>query len=125
MKRGSLRGIIHGAQILIQKEATMKVNTKQRKKTRTGFEQVLGKDELISRTFHIMKRGKKGLDVFVHELGTMLAQAIMDMEREELSGPEYQPLSSDVYKWVYQPGSIYIGDQKIPMRHPRLRGPER
>jgi len=48
----------------------------------------------------------------------------MDMEREELSGPEYHPLSSDIYKWAYQPGSVYIGDQKVSVKHPRLRGPQ-
>jgi transposase-like protein len=54
----------------------------------------------------------------------MMAEALMDMEREERSGPEYVPRHAGVYKWAYQPGSIYCGDQKIPVRHPRLRGPE-
>jgi len=101
----------------------MKVNTKQRKKARRGFEQAFGKEELINRMFHIIQTGKRGLDAFIHELGAMLAEAIMDMEREERSGPEYHPASSDIYKWAYQPGSIYIGDQKISLQHPRLRGP--
>lgn len=102
----------------------MKVNTKQRKKARRGFEQAFGKAELMNRMFHIIQTGKQGLDAFIHELGTMLAEAIMDMEREERSGPEYHPLSPDLHKWSYQPGSIYIGDQKIQVRHPRLRGPK-
>jgi transposase-like protein len=74
--------------------------------------------------FHILTTGKKGLDSFLLELGTMMAEALMDMEREERSGPEYVPRHAGVYKWAYQPGSIYCGDQKIPVRHPRLRGPE-
>lgn len=102
----------------------MKVNTKQRKKARKGFEQAFGKEEMIHRMFHILQTGKRGLDIFIRELGAMLTEAIMDMEREERSGPEYQPLSKDVYKWAYQQGSVYIGDQKIPVRHPRLRGPK-
>lgn len=101
----------------------MKVNTKQRKEARRGFEQAFGKTELMNRMFHIIQTGKQGLDAFIHELGAMLAEAIMDMEREERSGPEYHPASSDIYKWAYQPGSIYIGDQKISLQHPRLRGP--
>ena len=101
----------------------MKANTKQRKKARKGFEQAFGKEEMINKMFHIIQTGKQGLDIVIRELGAMLAEAIMDMEREERSGPEYQPLSKDVYKWSYQGGSVYVGDQKIPVRHPRLRGP--
>lgn len=102
----------------------MKLNTKQRKKARKGFEQAFGKEEMVNRMFHIIQTGKQGLDIFIRELGAVLTEAIMDMEREERSGPEYQPLLKDVYKWAYQAGSVYIGDQKVPVRHPRLRGPK-
>jgi putative transposase len=101
----------------------MKVNTKERKKARKGFQQVLGRGELADRMFHILRTGKQGLDSFLRELGSMLAETIMDMEREERSGPEYMPLYPGIYKWAYQPGSIYCGDQKISVRRPRLRGP--
>jgi transposase-like protein len=47
----------------------------------------------------------------------------MDMEREERSGPQYNPTEEGLYKWAYQNGSIYMGDGKICIRHPRLRGP--
>ncbi|MBP8625497.1 MAG: hypothetical protein KBI10_02215 [Syntrophorhabdales bacterium] len=99
----------------------MKVNTKQRKKARKGFEQVFGKEELLNRMFRIIQTGKQGLDAFIHELGVILIEAIMDMEREELSGPEYRPSSPGVYKWAYQPGSLYMGDKKIRVQHPRLK----
>lgn len=102
----------------------MKVNTKQRKKATQGFEHIYGKDELANRMFHILSAGKQGIDALVQDLGIMMAQAIMDMEREERSGPEYFPRQRGVYKWAYQPGSIYLGDQKVSVRHPRLRGPE-
>jgi putative transposase len=101
----------------------MKVNTKQRKKANKGFEHAYGKDELANRMFHILRAGKQGIDTIVKELGVMMAEAIMDMEREELSGPEYLPRHEGVYKWAYQRGSIYLGDQKVSLRHPRLRGP--
>ena len=48
----------------------------------------------------------------------------MYMEREERSGPDYHPTSSGLRKWASQRGSIYIGDQKLSVEHPRLRGPE-
>ena len=102
----------------------MKVDTKQRKKARKGFAQVYGDEELAARMVHVLQIGKKGLDSLVMELGRMLAETIMDMEREERSGPEGKPLHPGVYKWAYQKGSIYCGDQKISVNHPRLRGPE-
>ncbi len=102
----------------------MKVNTKQRKKARAGFEQAVGKEEMVNAMFHIIQVGKHALDTFVCELGVIVLEAIMDMEREEISGPEYRPTSSGVYKWAYQRGSVYIGDQKASVMHPRIRGPK-
>jgi len=102
----------------------MQLNTIQRKKARGGLEAAFGKEELVDRMYQIIKTGKQGLDGFVQELGTLLVQAIMDMEREERSGPQYQPLQAGLYKWAYQKGSLYMGDRKISVRHPRLRGPE-
>jgi len=102
----------------------MKLNTIQRKKAREGFEAAFGKEELVDQMYQIIKAGKRGLDGFVQELGSLLVEAIMDMEREERSGPQYQPLQAGLYKWAYQKGSLYMGDRKISVRHPRLRGPE-
>ena len=101
----------------------MKLNTIQRKKAREGFEAAFGKEELVDRMYQIIKAGKQGLDGFAQELGILLVEAIMDMEREERSGPQYQPVREGVYKWAYQKGSLYMGDRKISVRHPRLRGP--
>jgi transposase-like protein len=74
--------------------------------------------------FHVLQTGKRGLDSLHMELGAMLCETVMDIEREERSGPEHAPLHRGVYKWAYQRGSVYCGDQKISVRHPRLRGPE-
>lgn len=102
----------------------MKLDTKKRKKARKGLEQVYGQRELADRMFYVLQTGKQGLDALQMELGVMLCEAIMDMEREALSGPDWAPSSKGVYKWAYQPGSVYCGDQKIRVRHPRLRGPQ-
>ena len=100
----------------------MKVSTKKRKKARRDFEQMYGKQEMIDRMYQIISRGKQGLDAFLLEIGKMMAETIMYIEREELSGPEYHPISSNIQKWASQGGSIYLGDQKISVEHPRLRG---
>lgn len=102
----------------------MRVNTKKRKKARQGFEQVYGVQELSARMFHVLQAGKQGLDALHMELGTMLCETIMDLEREVLSGPDHAPSRPGTYKWAYQNGSVYCGGQKIRVRHPRLRGPD-
>ena len=101
----------------------MKSSTIRRKKARGGFEQAVGREEIVNRMYEIIRVGKQGLDGMILELGSMVAEAIMDMEREERSGPEYYPSEEGLYKWAYQDGSIYLGDRKVSVRHPRLRVP--
>ena len=72
----------------------------------------------------ILLEGKRELDGISLELGRMVAEAIMYMEREEIAGPDYRPYSSDMRKWASQLGSIFIGDRKVKVEHPRLRGVE-
>jgi len=76
----------------------MKSNTIQRKKGRRGFEQAVRREEIVDRMYEIIRVGKQGLDGFVLELGSMMAEAIMDMEREERSGPEYYPFQEGLQK---------------------------
>lgn len=102
----------------------MKENTKQRKKAIRGIKEVHGRQWLVERLFWIMSQGKRGFDSMIKELGRMMAETIMYIDREEVAGPDYLPFSPDVRKWASQPGSIYIGDQKIKAEHPRLRGPQ-
>ena len=91
----------------------MKLNTIQRKKARGGFEQAVVREEILNPMYEMIWVGKEGFDGFIVELGRRVAEAIMDMEREERSGPEYNPSQLGIYKWVYQDGSIYIGDRKV------------
>ena len=72
----------------------------------------------------VMLKGKRALDTAMLDIGRLVAETLMYMEREEKSGPDYHPTSSGLRKWASQRGSIYIGDQKLSVEHPRLRGPE-
>ena len=97
-------------------------NTVRRQDAIRGFRQVAGKEWLVDQVFQVISRGKQGLDACVMDMGKMLAETIMCMEREEISGPDYHPLSPDFTKGGTQPGSVYIGDQKVRVNHPRLSG---
>lgn len=102
----------------------MKDNTKRRKKAIKGMQSAYGRQEINNRLYQIYSQGKVGFDTLMKELGKMMAETIMYVEREEVAGPEYYPHSPEIQKWASQGGSVYIGDQKIRVEHPRLRGPE-
>lgn len=101
----------------------MKENTRRRKKAIRGMEEAQGRNWLVERLFWIITQGKQGFDAMMKELGRMMAETIMYIDREELAGPDYLPFSPEIRKWASQAGSVYIGDQKIGVAHPRVRGP--
>ena len=102
----------------------MKQNTKNRKNAIRGFKEMYGQQVLVDRMYQIIAKGKVGLDVLMMDIGRTMAETIMYIEREERSGADYHPVSPDIYKWAAQKGSIYLGDQKVSIEHPRLRGDE-
>ena len=102
----------------------MKDTTRKRKKAIRRIEAVHGRREIINRMYQVFTQGKLGFDAYMKEMGRIMAETIMYIEREELAGPDYRPFDSEIQKWASQGGSIYIGDQKIPTDHPRLRGPK-
>ena len=100
----------------------MKETTRKRKKARFGIEAAYGRQWIDDQMFRILVRGKQGFDAMMKEMGRMMAETIMYIEREEIAGPDYAPFSPDIRKWASQAGSVYIGDQKIRAEHPRVRG---
>lgn len=76
---------------------------------------------MADRLYRVLADGKLAFDGMMLEMGKMFAEAIMDMERLEKAGPDYQPIDPNIQKWASQKGSIYIGDQKVRLSHPRLR----
>jgi len=97
----------------------MKANTREKKKASQIFRQKNNSihDKLVS----LVGQGKKALDQTIMELGTLLVETIMLIEREEKSGPDYHPFDNRLRKWAGQPGSVYIGDHKVKVLRPRLR----
>jgi len=101
----------------------MREDTIGRKKTSHLFQQLRGRGWLLERMGEVILEGKRGLDGLALELGRMVAEAVMYLEREEVAGPDYRPHSPEVRKWASQRGSVFIGDRKVKIDHPRLRGP--
>lgn len=101
----------------------MKETTKQRKKATRGMKGIYGRDIMTDWLYRIISNGKQGFDALMMSIGRMIAEVIMYVDREEIAGPDYAPISPAVRKWASQSGSIYVGDQKLRVEHPRLRGP--
>lgn len=102
----------------------MREDTIWRKKASRAFQELRGRGWLLGRMAQVISEGKRGLDGLALDLGRMVAEAVMYLEREEIAGPDYRPYSSEVRKWASQGGSVFIGDRKVKVEHPRLRGVE-
>ncbi len=100
----------------------MREDTIWRKKASRLFEELRGRRWLLGRMAEVIAEGKRGLDGLALDLGRMIAEAVMYLERAEIAGPDYRPYTSEVRKWASQPGSVFIGDRKVKVEHPRLRG---
>lgn len=102
----------------------MKQSTKRRKAAARHIPEAIGQDLFTQRLVSVVSEGKAAFDTLSFELGRTLAEAIMYMDREQVSGPDYWPIDPTIQKWASQPGSVYIGDQKVKVERPRIRGPE-
>ena len=101
-----------------------RANTKKRKKATVMLKATQEQEWWADQVVQVMLHGKRALDAAMLDVGRLVAETLMYMEREERSGPDYHPTSSGLMKWASQRGSIYVGDQKLCVEHPRLRGPE-
>ncbi len=102
----------------------MKIETKTRKNAIKGFRQWTTEQQLTQKIYEVMTEGKKAMDGVMLELGRVMVESILYLEREEIAGPDYYPFDPEVKKWASQGGSVYLGDQKIRVERPRLRGPQ-
>ena len=99
----------------------MRANTKKRKKATVMLKATQEQEWWADQVVQVMLHGKRALDAAMLDVGRLVAETLMYMEREERSGPDYHPTSSGLMKWASQRGSIYVGDQKLCVEHPRRR----
>lgn len=96
-------------------------DTRQRKQALAGLKCTAGMDWMLGTLVRVIRSGKQALDAVMLEMGRMVAESVRLMEREEVAGPDYHPTDPDLQKWAHEAGSIYLGDQKVPVTRPRLR----
>ncbi|MBI3358279.1 MAG: hypothetical protein HY037_01620 [Nitrospirae bacterium] len=99
----------------------MRKDTRLRKQVARGFRSLPEEVGLRDRMFRIWVQGKTAFDETMLEIGKMFAETIMSMDREEMTAPEYAPTDPALKKWASQRGSVYLGDQKVRVFHPRVK----
>ena len=102
----------------------MRQETRQRKHAMAGLRAISGEQQMLGALVRVIGSGKQALDAVMLEMGRMVAESIMLIEREELAGPDYYPTHPGLQKWAHEAGSAYIGDQKVKVTRPRLRDVE-
>jgi putative transposase len=99
----------------------MREDTRQRKHAIAGLQAISGEEWMLGTLVRVMSSGKQALDAVMLEMGRMVAESVMLIEREEIAGPDYYPSDPALQKWAHKEGSIFIGDQKVRVKRPRLR----
>lgn len=97
----------------------MKDSTRNAKASAKQFSEILERDPGLLDLIAIRAHGKTAFDDLHKRLGAMLVESILQAEREEFTGADHRPKEPGFYKWGYQQGSVFIGDQKQKIQKPR------
>lgn len=98
----------------------MKKVTSKGKKSANVFRKAIGNQSMMEITANVMSAGKALLDQASIEVGQLLIESILYMQREEIAGADYDPREGYI-KGGTQSGSVYLGERKLPIRYPRVR----
>ena len=69
----------------------MRANTKKRKKATVMLKATQEQEWWADQVVQVMLPGKRALDAAMLDVGRLVAETLMYMEREERSGPDYHP----------------------------------
>ena len=78
----------------------MRKDTIQRKNARNGFRKATGEDWMRDKLFQVIANGKQAFDSTMMDIGRMMTESFLLMDREEQSGPEYAPTNPSLQKWT-------------------------
>jgi hypothetical protein len=60
----------------------------------------------------VIRSDKQALGTVMLEMGRMVAESVMFIEREEIAGHDYYPSDPALKKWGHDEGSIYLSDRR-------------
>jgi hypothetical protein len=76
----------------------MKRDTRQRKRALGGLRAIAGDQEMLGPQVRVISSGKQALDAVMLEMGRLVAESILLMESEEVTGPDYYPMGPELKK---------------------------
>ncbi len=68
------------------------------------FKELRDTDWVVERMYQVLSQGKRAFDSLMLEMGRMVAEAIIYIEREEAAGPDYFLFRSEIQKWASSGG---------------------
>ena len=68
-----------------------------------GLRAISGQYRMLGTIVRVISSGKEALDAVMLEMGSMVAESIMLIEREEVAGPDYYPTDPDLQKSKVDP----------------------
>jgi transposase-like protein len=84
-----------------------------------------GAIQMILPLAEIAQTLRSGVGQFLLQAQLQLLTLIMEDEVDWMTGPRYQRgAPKEVRRWGYEPGSVVINGQKMPVHRPRARGQE-
>jgi hypothetical protein len=101
----------------------MKETTKKRKNAIWGIGKACGRHWIVEQLYveqlyQVYAKGKQGFDACMKEMGRLMVETIMYIEREEMAGPDYHPFNraygecAKHYGFIIDPAKIARGDHK-------------
>jgi putative transposase len=99
----------------------MREDTRQCKHTMAELRAILGEQQVLGILTRVIHSGKQALDAVMLEMGRLVAESVMLIEREKIAGSDYYPSDPALQKWAHEEGSIFIGNQRVRVKRPRLR----
>ena len=74
-------------------------DTRQRKRALAGLRVISGKDSMLGTLVRVNSLDKQALDAVMLEMGRMVAESVVLIKREEVTGPDYYPTDPDLQSW--------------------------
>ena len=76
----------------------MRRDTRQQKRALAGLRAIAGEKRMLGTLVRVSSAGKQALDAVMLEMGRMVAESVMLIEREEVTGPDYYPTDPALQK---------------------------
>ena len=94
----------------------MRQDLRQRTKALAGLRAISGQNRMLGTLVRVISSGKQALDAMMLEMGRMVAESVMLIEREEVTEPDDYPTDPDLQKWAHSGNfNEHIDNDRLPV----------